>query len=81
MKRELEVNENNFEVRYNLARTHIVNKEYSEAIKNLLYIVEKKSDWNKGIAKQELLDIFSLLGNNNTLTIEGRSKLSNLIFK
>ena len=81
LKRELEVNENNFEVRYNLARTHIANKEYSEAIKNLLYIIEKKSDWNKGIAKQELLDIFSLLGNNNTLTIEGRSKLSNLIFK
>ncbi len=81
LKKQLEENKNNFEVRYNLARTHIANKEFSEAINNLLYIVEKKSDWNKGIAKKELLDIFSLLGNNNSLTVEGRSKLSNLIFK
>ena len=30
---------------------------------------------------RELLELFSLLGNNNTITMEGRSRLSNLIFK
>ena len=32
-------------------------------------------------AKTELLNIFSLLGDSDPLTMEGRSRLSNLIFK
>ena len=71
----------NFEVRFELARGQISNKNYSEAMENLLYIIEKKKDWNKGKAKKELLDIFSLLGDVDPLTINGRLKLSNLIFK
>ena len=43
--------------------------------------IEIKKDWKEGIAKKELLELFSLLGNNNTITMEGRSRLSNLIFK
>ena len=43
--------------------------------------METKKDWNEGAAKKELLELFSLLGNNNKLTMEGRAKLSNLIFK
>ena len=43
--------------------------------------MENKKDWNDGAAQKELLELFSLLGNNNTFTMEGRTKLSNLIFK
>ncbi len=68
-------------IRYELAKSQIINKDYSEAIKNLLFIIEKNKDWNKNKAKAELLNIFSLLGDNNPLTLDGRSKLSNLIFK
>ena len=56
-------------------------ENYSEAIKNLLFIIENNKDWNKSKAKKELLDLFSLLGDSDPLTLEGRSKLSNLIFK
>lgn len=72
--------ENN-DIRFKLARNLIAKKLFEEAINNLLYIVENKKDWNDGAAQKELLELFSLLGNNNTFTMEGRTKLSNLIFK
>ena len=81
LKLKIKQNPNNHEVRYELARGQIANNNYSEAISNLLFIVEKNKDWNGSKAKKELLDIFSLLGESNPLTLEGRTKLSNLIFK
>ena len=77
----LEKDPKNNEIRFKLSRNLIAKKLFEEAINNLLYIVENKKDWNEGAAKKELLELFSLLGNNNKLTMEGRAKLSNLIFK
>ena len=78
---KLKNNLNDHEARLELARSYIANKDFAEAIENLLYIIDKKKDWNQGIAKKELLDIFTLLGDSNDLTLEGRAKLSNIIFK
>ena len=78
---KLEDNPNDFNIRYELARGQIVNKDYSKAIENLLFIIGKNKEWRQNKAKKELLDIFSLLGDSNPLTLEGRAKLSNLIFK
>ena len=77
----LEKDPKNNDIRFKLARNLIAKKLFEEAINNLLHIVENKKDWNEGAAKKELLELFSLLGNNNKLTMEGRAKLSNLIFK
>ena len=78
---KLKDNPNDFNIRYELARGQIVNKDFSKAIENLLFIIEKNKEWSQNKAKKELLDIFSLLGDSNPLTLEGRAKLSNLIFK
>ena len=80
---ELKFKENpeDLSIRYELAKNQIINKKYSEAINNLLFIIGKNKRWNKDLAKEELLNIFSLLGDSNPLTLRGRSKLSNLIFK
>ena len=74
-------NPNDFNTRYELAKSQIINKDYSDAINNLLFIIEKNKQWNNNKAKKELLNIFSLLGDSDPLTMKGRSKLSNLIFK
>tara|TARA_Y100000591_G_C21805517_1_gene684595 strand:- start:598 stop:1503 length:906 start_codon:yes stop_codon:yes gene_type:complete len=74
-------NPNDLNTRYELAKSQIINKDYLDAINNLLFIIEKNKEWNKNKAKKELLNIFSLLGDSNPLTMEGRSRLSNLIFK
>ena len=82
---ELEIkfkeNPNDLNIRYELSKSQIINKDYSEAINNLLFIIEKNKDWNNNKAKTELLNIFSLLGDSDPLTMKGRSRLSNLIFK
>ena len=81
LEKKLEDNPNDFNIRYELARGQIVSKDYSKAIDNLLFIIGKNKEWSQNKAKKELLDIFSLLGDSNALTLEGRAKLSNLIFK
>ena len=81
LENTLEKDPKNNAIRFELARNLIAKKLYEEAINNLLYIVQNKIDWNEGAAKKELLELFSLLGNNNKFTMEGRAKLSNLIFK
>ena len=43
--------------------------------------MERKIWWNNNKAKTELLNMFSLLGDSDPLTMEGRLRLSNLIFK
>ena len=82
---ELEIkfkeNPNDLNIRYQLSKSQIINKDYSEAINNLLFIIEKNKGWKDNKAKTELLNIFSLLGDSDPLTMEGRSRLSNLIFK
>ena len=74
---------NNISMRFELLQegTCILKRNYSEAIEHLLFIISKNKSWNEGIAKRELLTLFSYLGNNNDLVVEGRTKLSNTLFK
>jgi len=81
LEKKFKKNPNDFNIRYELAKSQIINKDYSEAINNLLFIIEKNKGWEDNKAKTELLNIFSLLGDSDPLTMEGRSRLSNLIFK
>ena len=80
---EIKLNKNpdDLDIRYELAKSQIINKDYSEAINNLLFIIGKHKEWKKSKAKVDLLNVFSLLGDSNPLTLDGRAKLSNLIFK
>ncbi|MDA9708332.1 thioredoxin [Alphaproteobacteria bacterium] len=81
LEKKLKENPNDLNTRYELAKSQIVNKDYSEAINNLLFIIEKNKGWKDNKAKTELLNMFSLLGPSDPMTMEGRSRLSNLIFK
>ena len=81
LEKKFKKNPNDLNIRYELAKSQIINKDYSEAINNLLFIIEKNKGWKDNKAKTELLNMFSLLGSSDPLTMEGRSRLSNLIFK
>ena len=81
LKTKFKENPNDLNIRYELAKSQIIDKDYSEAINNLLFIIEKNKNWSKSKAQTELLNIFSLLGDSNPLTMDGRSRLTNLIFK
>ena len=43
-------------------------------------MVEIDPKWNDAAGRKQLVEIFSVLGNENELVIEGRKKLSSLLF-
>ena len=63
------------------ARQFLLDKNYQDAIEMYLFIIEKNADWREGLAKKELLSLFSFLGNNNNITISSRSRLLNMLYK
>ncbi len=69
------------ENKLNSSRKSILERNYDDAIDGYLFIIEKNSKWNNGVAKEELLSLFSFLGNNNSITINGRSRLLNILYK
>ena len=70
-----------FENKLKSSRKFILERNYSDAVDGYLFIIEKNSNWNDGIAKNELLSLFSFLGNNNSVTVNGRSRLLNILYK
>ena len=59
-----------FENKLKSSRKFILERNYSDAVDGYLFIIQKNSNWNDGIAKNELLSLFSFLGNNNSVTIK-----------
>ncbi len=54
--------------------------KYEEAIDHLISIVRKNRDWNEQAAREQLLKVFDALGPTDPITIDGRRKLSSLLF-
>jgi len=71
---------NNHQARFDIAINSMANNNHEEAIKNLLYIIEKDRSWNDEAARKSLLEIFSALGPNHDLVVDGRKKLSSILF-
>ncbi|MGD8325754.1 MAG: thioredoxin [Sphingomonadales bacterium] len=76
----LDADENNHQVRFDRAKAYIGAGQSEAAIDDLLYIISKDADWEDGAARTELLKIFDALGFDNPLAIQGRRRLSSLIF-
>ena len=74
-------NSDEYENKLSSSRKSILDRNYNNAIDGYLFIIEKNSKWNNGVAKEELLSLFSFLGNNNSITINGRSRLLNILYK
>lgn len=78
--KEIENNPKDLSWRYKLAVLHFENSEYEEAINSLLEMIKIDRNWSNKAAQQFLLHIFSFLGSDNKLTIEGRNKLTKILY-
>lgn len=76
----LDADENNHQARFDRAKAYISSGQSEAAIDDLLYIISKDAAWEDGAARTELLKIFDALGFDNPLAIQGRRRLSSLIF-
>lgn len=68
------------QVRFDLAQALYANGEVQGAVDHLLDLFGRDKEWNEGAAKQQLFTIFDALKANDPIVLNGRRKLSSLIF-
>jgi putative thioredoxin len=80
LKAKISKNTKNHQARLDLAILYLSSGNNQSAIDELLRMVEIDPKWNDAAGRKQLVEIFSVLGNENELVIEGRKKLSSLLF-
>ena len=80
LEKKLEENPGNHEIRFNIAMSLMGKGDYENAIVQFLFIIEKDRMWNDEAPRKNLLEIFNALGPTDELAIEGRKKLSSILF-
>jgi putative thioredoxin len=73
-------NPDDFQARFDLAGLQNAAGHRADALENLLYIVRKKRDWNEEAARKQLVKLFEAWGPKDDLTLQGRRRLSSLLF-
>ena len=68
------------DARFKLAQALHGAGQIEEAIDHLLELFKRDKEWNDGAAKSQLFTIFEALEPNNALVLNGRRKLSSMIF-
>ena len=73
-------NSDDHESRFRLAQALHGAGQVEDAINHLLELFERDREWNDGAAKSQLFVIFEALEPNDAIVLNGRRKLSSLIF-
>lgn len=80
LKKAVAANPKNFDARYELAVALFAGGAKEEAVGELLAIIAASKDWNEGAARTRLLTFFEALGFTDPIAVQGRRKLSSLLF-
>ncbi len=68
------------QARYDQALALLKAGRPEDAIEALIEIIRRQRDWNEGAARKRLISIFEALGPEDPLTVEGRRRLSSILF-
>ena len=71
---------NDHQARFDLALALIAENENESAVDHLLEIVQRDRKWNEEAARKQLLELFNAWGPKNPATVNGRKKLSAILF-
>lgn len=80
LKAAVEADPDNHQARYDLAQALQASGHPQEAVDELLELFRRDAEWNDGAAKQQLFTIFEALKPNDPIVLNGRRKLSSMIF-
>jgi putative thioredoxin len=69
-----------FQTRLDLALAYWAHEQRKEAIDELLAMIKLDRKWNEDAARQQLLKFFEALGFTDPLAIDGRKRLSTILF-
>ncbi|MHA1529020.1 MAG: thioredoxin [Alphaproteobacteria bacterium] len=79
-KVRLEANPDDHQARYDLALALLAGKDHEGAVETLLELFRRDAEWNDGAAKAQLFKLFDSFGPKDPLTLNGRRRLSSMIF-
>ncbi|MEL6464082.1 MAG: co-chaperone YbbN [Pseudomonadota bacterium] len=80
LRAAVEADESNLQARFDLAQALHANGDAEAAVNELLEIFRRDREWNDGAAKEQLFTIFDALKPNDPIVLNGRRKLSSMIF-
>ncbi|WP_299922598.1 thioredoxin [uncultured Pelagimonas sp.] len=77
---QVEAEPDNHQARFDLAQALHANGDAENAVAQLLELFRRDREWNDGAAKAQLFTIFDALKPNDPVVLNGRRKLSSMIF-
>ena len=80
LRAAVEANPDDHQARFDLAQALQAAGQTEEAVEELLDLFRRDRDWNDGAAKTQLFTIFDALKANDPIALNGRRKLSSMIF-
>jgi len=80
LRAAVEADANNHQARFDLAQALHAAGEAEAAVNELLELFRRDREWNDGAAKAQLFTIFDALKPEDPVVLNGRRKLSSLIF-
>jgi putative thioredoxin len=80
LRAAVEANPDDLQARFDLAQALYANGDAEGAVTELLDLFRKDREWNDGAAKAQLFTIFDALKPNDPVVLNGRRKLSSMIF-
>jgi putative thioredoxin len=80
LRAQVEADDTNLQARFDLAQALHANGDVQEAVDELLELFRRDREWNDGAAKTQLFIIFEALKPQDPIALNGRRKLSSLIF-
>lgn len=80
LRSEVAAQPDDLQKRFDLALALHANGDVEEAVTELLEIFRRDREWNEGAAKAQLFTIFDALKPNDPIMLNGRRKLSSMIF-
>lgn len=80
LRAAVQANPDDAQARFDLAQALHANGDVEDAVTELLELFRRDRDWNDGAAKAQLFTIFEALKANDPIMLNGRRKLSSMIF-
>jgi putative thioredoxin len=80
LEESLVANEDNHQARLDMAIALCGAGRNQEAIDHLLVLIQRDQSWNEGAGRVQLLKIFEALGFSDPVVVDGRKRLSTILF-
>jgi putative thioredoxin len=80
LKAKASADPKDFQARLDLALAYWAGGQRQEAIDELLGMIKLDRNWNEGAARAQLLKFFEALGFSDPLSVDGRKRLSSILF-